>query len=135
MGVQECTVWRWGKVCLSRISVASPRLSPITNQARCTSRSSRVRVGQRDRLDVLTVAGTCGGRAKTLPVSDSRFQKTLAFYRLTPEETAISSRDNIALTLASTPPYRAIPVTSWNPYTTADTGKTSHFQPAHLNQR
>lgn len=94
-----------------------------------------MRVGQRDRLHVLTVAGTCGGRAKTLPVSDSRFQKTLAFYRLTPEETAISSRDNIALTLASTPPYRAILVTSWNPYTTADTGKTSHFQPAHLNQR
>jgi hypothetical protein len=72
---------------------------------------------------------------KLCPFLTRASTKTLAFYRLTPEETAISSRDNIALTLASTPPYRAIPVTSWNPYTTADTGKTSHFQPAHLNQR
>jgi len=75
-------------------------------------------------------------RAKTLFFDSRSHQESkTGFLTATRPKTTRSSRDNITLTLALTPRYRAIPVTSWTPYTTGDPGKTSHFQPANLNQR
>jgi hypothetical protein len=124
---------------------SSDLASPITNQARCTindHRSLACEVGQwkgclaclwLDRKPAKTWRPETCQNSSTSDLTRASIPRRLAFYRHTPERQQ-NRVAIITITLAlahTTPRYRAIPVTSWTPYT----GKTSHFQPANLNQR